>query len=262
MKTLLTQFNSLKAKLNQYDLYQPNDEVDIELAELETLIIDAERRQALIEKTSTEIEKTISKYTKSVDGKLENRIHLSLSDHDEIQTSARDIVTLCDLSDTTPYDDEWFPKEKISYEGKLTYHIVGVTYLVDEATSDTLEENLFDSVDNIVELVTREKGVWRFSEGYIDTLIYRFNLELEKEIKWFYVDSRSGSCYIAVAGSEKVIYCTPFHEDANGVPISVDVDGDNIYNHLIEYNLPTNLRELETFKIWYKELVMSLLQQY
>ena len=42
MKTLLTQFNSLKAKLNQFDLYQPNDEVAIELAELETLIVDAE----------------------------------------------------------------------------------------------------------------------------------------------------------------------------------------------------------------------------
>jgi hypothetical protein len=262
MKTLLTQFNSLKAKLNQFDLYQPNDEVDLELAELETLIVDTERRQALIEKTATEIEKTISNYTESVDGRLKEKTHLNVNDHDSIQCGANEILILCDLEDNTPYDDEWFPKEKISYEDKLTYHIVGVTYLVDEATSDTLEENLFDSLDAIVELVVRKKGTWRFSEAYVDTLIHRFNLELEKEIKGFYVDGRSGSCYIAVAGSEKVIYCTPFHEEAKGVPISVDVEGDSVYDHLIEYHLPTNLRELENFKKWYKELVLSLFQQY
>jgi len=262
MKTLLTQFNSLKAKLNQFDLYQPNDEVAIELAELETLIVDAERRQALIEKTASEIEKTISKYTESVDGRLEVKIHLSVHDHDNIQTSARDIVTLCDLEDTTPYDDEWFPKEKISYEGKFTYHKVGITYIVDEADPTTLEENLFDSVDNIVELVVRENGVWRFCDEYIYDLIYRYILQLEKEIENFHTDGLCGSCFIEVMGSEKAIYCTPFWEGVGGVPISVDIEGDNVYNHLIDYNLPTNLRELEDFKKWYRELVMSLLQQY
>ena len=100
------EFNQLVEKMNHYDLYQKDDEVGIALSELEQKITEVEKRLKIVDKTASEIELAISKYTQSVDNN--ETFKMSVDNHDVILRGSHDIMIACDLSDDEPIINDWY----------------------------------------------------------------------------------------------------------------------------------------------------------
>ena len=84
------EFNNLVETMNRYDLYQKDDEVGMALTELEQKIAEVEKRLKIVDKTASEIELAISKYTESVDSN--EAFKMSVDNHDVILRGSHDIM--------------------------------------------------------------------------------------------------------------------------------------------------------------------------
>jgi hypothetical protein len=106
MRTLKQEFDALVKTMQNYDIYQSDDEVGEALNNLEAKILEVEKRINCLDIVRNDIYQTISKYTRSIDGDVEH-IDLTRGDHDNIQSCTHDIGILIDLEDSMPIEDNW-----------------------------------------------------------------------------------------------------------------------------------------------------------
>ena len=107
------EFNKLVETLNGLGLCQAGGEVVKALTELKNKIAEVETRIEVTKRISSEIDNTISKYTKFVDNT--QVFSMAVSHHDIIQTGSSDINIALSLDDNTCIEDNWyqmFNKEK------------------------------------------------------------------------------------------------------------------------------------------------------
>jgi len=100
------EFNNLVETMNRYDLYQKDDEVGMALTELEQKIAEVEKRLKIVDKTASEIELAISKYTQSVDSN--EAFKMSVDNHDVILRGSHDLMIVTDLGDDEPIKNDWY----------------------------------------------------------------------------------------------------------------------------------------------------------
>lgn len=104
-------------------------EVNEALNELKSKIDEFDKRVHCVKKMSDEINKTISKYTESVD--RGEHIKMSVNEHDTLFFCANDIVTALDFENNTCIEENWCDlfkqrkKEEVKYEFKEEVYTIG-----------------------------------------------------------------------------------------------------------------------------------------
>lgn len=119
------------------------NEVDVVLKELQSKFDELDKRVACVKKMSEEINKTISKYTESID--RGEHIKMSVDEHDTLIFCSNDIMTALNFEDNTCIDENWCDLFKQTKKEKVEYDFSEEVYTIGNADNTEFICDVYES---------------------------------------------------------------------------------------------------------------------
>ena len=140
------EFNKLANVLERYDLTEFGDELDIALKNLKDKIDEVEKRMECARRSATEVTKTISKFTKTIDDGF--LINMGVNDHDAIERGAHDVINSLDLNEDMCVKDNWynlFNQLQPIAVGRIEYEFPEDVYTIGNADNTDIIGDVYES---------------------------------------------------------------------------------------------------------------------
>ena len=140
------EFNKLANVLERYDLTEFGDELDMALKNLKDKIDEVEKRMECARRSATEVTKTISKFTKTIDDGF--LINMGVNDHDAIERGAYDVITSLDLNEDMCVKDNWynlFNQLQPIAVGRIEYEFPEDVYTIGNADNTDIIGDVYES---------------------------------------------------------------------------------------------------------------------
>ena len=140
------EFNKLANVLERYDLTEFGDELDMALKNLKDKIDEVEKRMECARRSATEVTKTISKFTKTIDDGF--LIVMGVNDHDAIERGAHDVINSLDLNEDMCVKDNWynlFNQLQPIAVGRIEYEFPEDVYTIGNADNTDIVGDVYES---------------------------------------------------------------------------------------------------------------------